>query len=923
MTINYWKQGLRTIFALCLMLLALDATALDPDKTIDQYVLKQWTTANKLPGNTVIAIAQTPNGYLWAATPSKLFRYDGKEFKHYNVFSLGESGYKEITSLAVDPKGVLWIGTRGKGLYRLEKELFEIFTKKTGLSSNFINCLYSDHKSRLWIGTEDGYLNCFENDTFTRYDGQNGLPNACIYSIFADSKGTIWVGTRSGGLYRFLNRTFTKKNINNPGGKNKSPNLYDVTFIAEDTDEGLWVGTNHGLVQMVENDLNYYGRNSGLAGHTIYCILRDSDRNLWVGSGNGLFRLHPGVTTPGGIEKYLSGTVVRTIFEDHEKSIWMGTDGKGLIRLRDGKIKTFSADSGLPHEYVVYMHEDARKDIRIGTMDGMVCFKDGQLTRNAMKVEFSDAVVGPIFRDHTGDIWFSTYGSGLRRLTADGSIIRYTVKHGLLSDTVISLFNHKDNELWIGTDRGLNFYKDGLFTSLVSKHPLLKNSINCIYMDKKGTLWFGTGKGIVLYENGRFRESALKGLPDNPMVSYIYEDTDGNYWLTTKGNGLIRLKQDNSVQVFNTRNGLYSSTLYQVFEDDGGYLWISCDKEIFKVAKSDLELVASGKMKRLESIIYDRNDGLKSHECSRWGQHSSLKTSDGRLLFGTPGGISIIEPEHIKINRILPGTLIQRIVVENVAVNITKNDFLFRSMHYIQFHFRASTLIAPHKIKFRYRLKGFEKKWREVKPSMIKMAHYKDLPPGNYTFHVTAANSDGIWDDKGASFTFLYKPHFTRSPLFVFLVILLVLLLAAAISLGIRKFLQHRKLKNKYKTSHLEERKVDDCLKKLRRVMEVDKLYKDENLSLQTLAQHLSVTHHILSQVINEQLDKNFSDMVNSYRIEEAQRMLRESGPDDSILEICYEVGFNSKSAFYRAFKKFTEITPSQYQKIIKKNDKG
>ena len=133
-----------------------------------------------------------------------------------------------------------------------------------------------------------------------------------------------------------------------------------------------------------------------------------------------------------------------------------------------------------------------------------------------------------------------------------------------------------------------------------------------------------------------------------------------------------------------------------------------------------------------------------------------------------------------------------------------------------------------------------------------------------------------------------------------------------------KKYHLYRKLKSKYKDSSLEPEAVERCMKQLLYVMDIEKLYKDDSLSLQLLAKKISISSHILSQIINEQLNKNFSDFVNSYRIEASKKMLQEADEETSILHICYEVGFNSKSAFYRAFKKFAKMTPSQYQKRLK-----
>ena len=613
------------------------------------------------------------------------------------------------------------------------------------------------------------------------------------------------------------------------------------------------------------------------------------------------------------------GSVVRSIFEDREKSIWIGTDSRGLTRLRDGKIRTFSAESGLPHEYVVFMHEDRDKNLWIGTMDGLVRFDKGVLSRESMKIEFSDAVVGPICEDKEGNIWFGTYGSGLYQIQKkNGKRIKYTIRDGLLSDSIFSLYSDSQGILWIGTSRGLNDFKNGNIKSYRDKAGLLKNEIYSIFEDSKNSIWIGTDKGIVREKNGTFFKVGSDKLPPNLIVSYIHEDEDNIFWIATKGNGLIRVKGENEITTFTTRSGLYSNIIYQVFEDDNGYFWTSCEKGVFKVTKKSLNDVETGTIKRVEYVHYGKNDGMKSQECSRWGQHSSIQTSDGKLLFGTTKGISIIDPVNIKINKIPPSVIIERVVINNRAIKLDKEKFVFRTFGYIQFHFTASTLISPKRITFKYKLENHDNKWTTVKASQIKMAHYRKLPPGKYTFRITAANSDGIWNEEGTSFTFHFEPGFTRSILFKISIALLTLLTAVLLFLGLKKYHLYRKLKRKYKDSFLEPETVERCMKKLLYVMDIEKLYKDDSLSLQSLAKKITISSHILSQIINEQLDKNFSDFVNSYRIEDAKKMLQEADEETSILHICYEVGFNSKSAFYRAFKRFTKMTPSQYQKKLK-----
>ncbi|MCU0287274.1 MAG: helix-turn-helix domain-containing protein [Acidobacteria bacterium] len=901
---------------------------LDPLKSIDQYVQEDWNTGNGLPENSVVAVSQTPDGYLWVATRQQLYRFNGIKFISYSLFNDAQAGYKEITALKVDRSGVLWIGTRGNGLFKYKNEIFEIFTQKDGLSGNTINCLYSDLKSNLWIGSDAGSLARLTEKEVTLYGKEDGLYESYIYAIFEDSRGNLWVGTRGDGLYRFTNGRFVKIPL-------KDSNRCDVTAIKEDSSGGLWIGTNHGLIYYRVDKTEFLAKSQGIFGYSINDIIEDSDGNVWIGTTNGLFRIRKGWSDVSSIQvdESLDGSVVSGIFEDQEKSIWAATDGRGLTRLREGKIKTFSVESGLPHEYVVNMYEDRDQNLWVATMDGLTRFGKGELNSSAMSIEFSDAVVGPICRDREGNTWFGTYGSGLYKLETGGKkrLTNYTTRDGLLSDSIISL-HYEDNNIgrgtiWIGTSQGLNAIENGIFKTYNDHVELLKNEISCIYEDNKKNLWIGTNKGLIVRKNGHFLVPELKGLPAGIMISSIFQDKDNNeiYWIAAKGNGLLRFKDENDIFAFTTSYGLYSNTIYQVFEDAGGYMWMSCDKGVFKTAKKDLNDLAVGKFKKQEInyTYYGKSDGMKSEECSRWGQHSSIKTRNGKLLFGTTKGISIILPHDIKINTIPPQVVIERAATNNkdLELNNNRDQFVFKTLEYIQFYFTTSTLISPGRVFFKYKLENYDRDWTIITPAQIKMAIYKKLPPGQYTFRVIAANSDGIWNEKGASFTFTFSPGFTQSVVFKVMLGLVIAFLGIAIFQGSKKYLVYRKTKNKYKDSVLAPQMVEKCMKKLSYVMDIEKIYRDDKLSLQTLSKKVSVTPHILSQVLNERIDKNFADYVNSFRIEEAKILLQEADEDTSVLRVCYEVGFNSKSAFYRAFKKYTDKTPIQYQKDLKKEN--
>ncbi|NIM16235.1 MAG: helix-turn-helix domain-containing protein [Candidatus Aminicenantes bacterium] len=169
--------------------------------------------------------------------------------------------------------------------------------------------------------------------------------------------------------------------------------------------------------------------------------------------------------------------------------------------------------------------------------------------------------------------------------------------------------------------------------------------------------------------------------------------------------------------------------------------------------------------------------------------------------------------------------------------------------------------------------------------------------------------------------TFISSPLFHETIPFKVSLSLVFLLFASSASYLLYLYMHKRPpfAKNgkiKYKNSHLNPLYVDQCLKKLTYFMEVEKVFRDETISLQSLSEKLSIPPYRLSQIINEKLNKGFSDFINTFRIEEAKRLLTDpKWAGQKVLSIAFEVGFNTKAAFNYVFKKYTGMTPTQYKK--------
>jgi AraC-like DNA-binding protein len=310
---------------------------------------------------------------------------------------------------------------------------------------------------------------------------------------------------------------------------------------------------------------------------------------------------------------------------------------------------------------------------------------------------------------------------------------------------------------------------------------------------------------------------------------------------------------------------------------------------------------------------------MKSLEFNNvFSRNSILKARNGEFWFLTKKGISIVNPVKIQINKIPPPVVIEAVFFNQQSIprhHVTDADpVIGKGIKNVSFHFTAPTFLSPGKIWFKYQLQGFDSGWIFLPPGNERVARYINLAPGTYTFRVTACNAEGVWNQTGNSLTFTLKPHFSQTLLFKIAVLLLLLILLAAAFYIYKK--HPFKKKAKYKGSPLHPRFAEECIRKLKHLMENEKVYFDVDISLQSLAEKLSIPPHLLSQVLNERLNQNFAEFINSYRIEEAKRILKNpKEAQQKIDALAFEVGFNSTVAFYRAFKKNTNVTPTQYRK--------
>ena len=753
------KVILRAGLLVLLALLVPRATlALDPAKAITQFTHSVWLMEDGLPQNSIRAIAQTTDGYLWLATQAGLVRFDGVRFTVFSTANTPALTNSNVMALLAAQDGSLWIGTYGGGLTRFKDGTFTTYTTADGLAHEVVFALHEDRNRNLWIGTHGGGVSRFRDGTFTTFTTKDGLSHNFVRAIHEDRQGDVWIGTDGGGLNRLSGGRLTAF------GKQDGLPSNIILSIHEDRHRNLWVGTyDGGVSRRKDGKFTTYSTKDGLPSRGVYAIWEDRDGSLWLGThGGGLSRWEGGTFTSLTTQYGLSDSGVRTIYEDREGSLWIGTVGSGLHRIKDGKFTTFTTWEGLSSNLVYPIYEDRAGTVWIGTEGrGLNRLEGRDVTTYTAKDGLANDYVWSIQEARDRSLWVGT-GGGLTRVK-DGKFTNFTTRDGLSNNMVWAVYESRDGSLWLGTfGGGLNRLKDGRFEVYSSKDGLPDTAVRAIQEDPAGTLWIGTNSGgVARLSQGRFTTVTTKdGLSSN-VVRSLYADQEGTLWIGTLGGGLNRLK-NGRVTPYTTRNGLFDDVIWVILEDERGHLWMNSSRGIFRVTKQELNDFADGRIRSITSFAYGIADGVKSSLGVGGSQSAGWKGRDGRLWFSTFKGASVVDPQRLTTNRVPPPVIIEQILIDGKP--LAGDARVPAGGEKFEFHYTGLSLLAPDKVRFKYKLEGLDRDW--IDAGTRRIAYYTNIPPGDYRFRVLASNNDGIWNESGAIRTFFLEPHFHQTYLF-------------------------------------------------------------------------------------------------------------------------------------------------------------
>ncbi len=725
------------------------ALALDSTKRIDQYTIEQWSTDRGLPIEVAESLAQTPDGYLWVGTQEGLARFDGDRFTTFSRRNVPAITSNDVHTVRVAKNGVLWIGTAG-GLLKYKDGRFEVVhTGSDSASTDNVWDIAEGHDGALWVGTSNGLIR-IANGKPVRFDTDNGLPSQLVWSLLVDHDGSLIVGTGS-GVCRI------EGDLCKALGAGSAVSRTPVNVMLRDRAGRLWFGTDLGLARLDRGTWRLFTSQDGLSDNRIKALREDRHGNLWIGTeGGSLNMLRDGRLTAlspqtGGIDPY-----VRSIFEDRDGSLWVGTFTGGLYRLRDGMFSTITPAEGLVGDFVRSMLRASDGSLWVATYgDGITRLHGGRSTHYDVRSGLTSNLVFSVVQDRQGRIW-AGLDSGLMYFER-GRWNRFSDSR-LAQGQVRSLFVDRSGALWVGTMGGGVSEVRGLEVRSYNHASGLVNDVirGGITQGPDGAIWIGTEGGLSRLLDGQFTNfSAHNGFPPQPVFA-VHIDAEGTAWLGTAGGGLVRIK-DGKIAHFDSADGLADDMAFSILEDKQGYLWMSCNRGIYRVAKSDLQAHADGLLARVPCDVYGHGDGLKDPECNGGSTPNAIAAPDGQFYWATGAGVAFVTPGRAERQRLEVPPIIERVLVDRHEADLATAIDAAPGRGELEIQYTAIAFDQGSRVTFRYRLEGYDKDW--IDAGTRRTAFYTNLPPGDYHFHVMASDARGAWSGVALSRALRLRPH--------------------------------------------------------------------------------------------------------------------------------------------------------------------
>jgi ligand-binding sensor domain-containing protein/nitrogen-specific signal transduction histidine kinase len=713
-------RGVVCLVAVVLLLVVAPASA--------QVVnFRNYNAIDGLPQAQVLAMHQDRSGYLWFGTYGGLSRYNGDEFSTYTTRH-GLSG-NTITALTEDAEGMLVVGTGGAGVCFVTRGRDRCLRAADGLPDDDVRDLLLAPDSSVWVATERGIAR-IRGGALTLYGEAEGLPDEQVHRLTRDGAGRLWAATQRGLAYWSADR-FVADTL--------APIAGEAVRVVLPTPYGLLVGTERGLYLRGEAEVRRLPLPAGEVSFIADAAI-DSSGVVWIATRGGALRFDGDEIRHLTRRNGLLFDIVNRAMVDREGNVWFGTDA-GASKLVPGPFTLLTEMEGLPHSFVRAIAQDAAGRLWIGTRDGIAIREGDRMRTLELGAAMPDRRVYALAPIPGGGMIVGTrrgfiHVHGERRRL-------YLAEDGLPGEFVLSAVADSAGA-WIGTDRGLARWENGVVRRAPETGVPDDMAIVALARDARGRLWVGGRAGgvYVVGPDGTRLLGPAQGVSDQTVWA-IGEDAAGAVWIGTNGDGAYRVVGE-SVQRFTTAEGLVNDFVWQVLPDARGGVWLFTSR--------GLDRYADGAFAH-----YGRGDGLVDLEGAA---NAAWEDARGELWFGTGSGVVHFSPAREVANPVPPPIFIEQITSDGERASGERPRIPFGD-GVVQFRFASPSFRDESAVRYRYRLIGASEQWSQ--PTDQTRIGYASLAPGRYRFEVVALNDHGVPSTAAATASITIVPAYWQT----------------------------------------------------------------------------------------------------------------------------------------------------------------
>ncbi|MEO8766348.1 MAG: two-component regulator propeller domain-containing protein [Ginsengibacter sp.] len=785
------QKLLYVLFILYVLLGATPAVSqLNPDNLVNY---------SELDGTGVNTVLPDKLGYIWMGTLNGLVRFDGNEFKRFYYDPNNPLSLKNIViwSLYEDRKGRIWIGCLDNiNLYNPVTKSFKKyeFNHLIGRPENpqsGVAAITEDSTGRIYFGVSSPIGNTFthgllyydeKQDTIKRFEYPDSLVIQNVSSLATDKTGNIWLFSKSGFFKVDTQGKLFKMQLPQDVNPSKDPYFFQVKT---DKDGIIWFTTD---ISMLYSFNPYTGRYfgyslQGLINNEVLPLVTpgiaiDSNNNVWLGSHQGLLyfdRSKEKFDVFKTSDKKIEHAAISSLGFDSFGNLWMGSEERGLLKYENRTIlKSYSYNkndnSSLTAGWANNIYESTECKIWITTSNfdnttSGISILD-PVTKSINRFTYQTIIpksvgINGFFEYTPGEFYISNELGHYQYFARDHSAKKLVLPGVPDNNIIFQFYKDRRGNLWLCTGTGLYERKkdNETFTrydlSTIAGGNSSSNEITKAFESKNHGLWLLTNNGLYLYNYTRSvieRHGYDKTAGDvfvTQDINSFYEDSAGIAWVGTWQGGLSKYDvATGKIKTYTRSDGLPSMSIQGILADEKNKaLWLS----------------TFDGLSRFNTLTGEFNnfslaDGIQGQLFS---DGSYLKTSTGLFIFGGSNGVTIFNPDEFVKNSLPPKVFLTDFKIANKSITSGPGALLKKAIYTtdeitlkynqnnISIDFVGIHFTDPSKNKYAYKLENYDEEWREV--GNQRTAFYSNLPPGNYLFHVKAANSNGIWNEKGAS----------------------------------------------------------------------------------------------------------------------------------------------------------------------------